>query len=156
TAVCAGLGGAVVPSQATPGGDLLTELVAAAYTGLPGEIFADQQPAGRMRRVDKVSQTGGVFSLPAGWQASSIGGFLGFVAPFMAAKLGYGAQLGSPLTQKKRLEHLGLVASDIGATALSIGQRFDLLDPMPAIEAGATVPAGTTWSHYDEAAVEMP
>jgi hypothetical protein len=73
----------------------------------------------------------------------------------MSAKLAYAAQLGSALTQKKRIDHLGLVLYDANYQGLAFGQRFDVLDNMALYEAGQATTAGTTWSEYDEPMIEV-
>ena len=52
---------------------------------------------------------------------------IGYVAPFMSAKLAYGAQMGSPLNQKKRIDHIGLILDDTHNQGLQVGQRMDTL-----------------------------
>ena len=78
------------------------------------------------------------------------------MAPFMSAKLAYAAQLGSALTQRKRIDHVGLVLYDANYQGIRFGQRFDVLDNLPLYEAGAATPAATTWSEYDEPMIEVP
>jgi hypothetical protein len=60
------------------------------------------------------------------------------------------------LTQKKRIDHLGLVLYDAAAQSLAFGQRFDVLDNLPLVEAGEATPFGTTWSSYDQPMIEVP
>ncbi len=74
----------------------------------------------------------------------------------MSAKLAYAAQLGAALTQRKRIDHVGLVLFDAGGQGLQFGQRIDALDNLPLCEAGAATPPGTTWSEYDEPMIEVP
>jgi hypothetical protein len=127
-----------------------------AFNGLTAEVFADQQPSGRMIKVGTLTVSGGTLTLPANWQATTIVAFFGFTAPFMSAKLAYAAQGGTPLTQKKKIDHVGLVMYDTHAQGLQTGQRFDVLDSMPLYEAGAAVAAGTVWSEYDQPMIEIP
>jgi hypothetical protein len=95
--------------------------------------------------------------LPNNQVASSIIACLGYVAPFQSAKLAYGAAPGgSALTQRKKIDHLGLILYDAGATSLQYGQRMDLLDPLPLIDADQATPAGTIWSEYDSQPIELP
>jgi hypothetical protein len=126
------------------------------FEGLTGEIFADQQPSGRMVRVGSLTVSGGTITLPAGWLSSNIVAMFGFVAPFMSSKLAYAVQLGSPLTQRKKIDHLGLLLYDTHAQGILFGQRFDKLDPLPLVEDGAEVPSDTIWSQYDEPMVSVP
>jgi hypothetical protein len=149
--IVAGLTGAVVTAQADAGatiGGIATGLW--DYEGFPCEVFADQQPSGRMKHVGTLTVSGGAIALPNGWQATSIVACFGYVAPFMSAKLAYAAQMGAPLTQKKILSHVGLVLYDAGAQSLKIGQRMDDLDDLPEIEGEDDVPETQVWSEYDE------
>jgi len=61
-----------------------------------------------------------------------------------------------PLTQRKRIDHVGLVLYDANYQGIQFGQRLDTLDNLPLYEAGAATPAGTTWSEYDEPMIEAP
>ena|SRR5579862_301488 len=151
--IVAGLTGGQVSYSGDPA---TTMSVPAAYNGLPGEFFADQQPSQRMVYVGTLVPQGGMVTLPNGWEASSIVGFFGFMAPLMSAKLAYGAQLGTPLTQKKKIHSVGLIAYDMGAEALQFGQRFDALEPLPAVEDDGDVNAEGVWSEYDQPAVDLP
>ena len=150
--IVAGLAGGQVSYYGDP---VTTMPVPAAYNGLPGEFFADQQPSQRMIYVGTLTPQGGVVTLPNGWQACSIVGFFGFMAPLMSAKLAYGAQLGTPLSQKKKLDSVGLIAFDMAAEALQFGQRFDALDPLPSVEDDGDVNADGVWSEYDQPAVDL-
>lgn len=150
--IVAGLAGSVQ----TYSGALTTSFsVGAAFEGLAAEVFADQQPSGRMVRAGTIAVSGGTIALPANWQATSIVACFGYVAPFMSAKLAYAAQTGSPLTQKKRIDHVGLVLYDTHPLGIQYGQRFDRLDALPLYEDGAAVTAGTVWSEYDEPMIEV-
>jgi hypothetical protein len=153
SAIVAGLTGAVQSYSGAPA-TLVSGL--SAFEGLPAEVFADQQPSGRMVRAGTIAVSGGSIALPPNWQATSIVACFGYVAPFMSAKLAYAAQTGSPLTQKKRIDHVGLVLYDAHAQSIQFGQRFDKLDSLPLYEDDAAVSAGAIWSEYDEPAVEVP
>lgn len=152
----AGLAGAVETAKASAGRTITQMTGLSAYEGYPCEVFADQQPSGQMRHVGTLTVVSGTITLPGGWAASSIVAMFGFVGAFMSAKLAYGAQLGTALTQRKRVDHIGLVLFDAGLTSLKSGARFDVLDALPAIEGSATIPAGTVWSQYDAAEIELP
>jgi hypothetical protein len=130
--------------------------VGTQYNGYPAEVFADIGSTGEPVHIGSIVVSGGAVTLPNGQSALTIIACLGYVAPFMSAKLAYGAQLGSALTQKKRIDHVGLVMYDTAAQGLEFGQRFDVLDGMPFYEAGQAVPSGTTWSEYDEPMIELP
>jgi hypothetical protein len=139
------------PFQASPG--IQANFTPSAYYG-NGTLTSD-------RPWFQPGHVGALFRLFSNGQfnqaaATTVTACLGYVAPFMSAKLAYGAQLGSALTQKKRIDHLGLVLYDAAAQGLAFGQRFDVLDNLPLFEAGETTPFGTTWSSYDQPMIEVP
>lgn len=167
--VVAGLGGAVVigsTSNPMANGQVPAQTfsspqnalaVGTQYNGYPCEVFADIGGTGRgLQHIGALTVSGGAIALPNNQVASTIVAYLGFVAPFMSAKLAYGAQMGSALTMKKKLDHVGLVLYDTAAAGLSVGQRMDALDPLPLVEADQVTPAGTVWSEYDGPMVELP
>jgi hypothetical protein len=150
--IVAGLAGSI---QTYSGALTTTFTGLSAFNGLTAEVFADQQPSGRMIKVGTLTVSGGTLTLPANWQAANIVAFFGFTAPFMSAKLAYAAQSGSPLTQKKKIDHVGLCLFDAHAQGIQTGQRMDRLDAMPLYEEGAAVATGTVWSEYDEPMIEV-
>ncbi|HMA73003.1 MAG TPA: hypothetical protein VKP67_16210 [Xanthobacteraceae bacterium] len=152
--IVAGLAGAVISN--TTGAATATLNVGAQYNGYPAEVLADIGSTGDPVHVGAIVVTNGTITLPNGQTALTIIACLGYVAPFMSAKLAYAAQLGSALTQRKRIDHVGLVLYDANYQGISFGQRFDALDNLPLYEAGAATPAGTTWSEYDEPMIEAP
>jgi hypothetical protein len=153
---CSKIAAGLIGYRVAYSGDVTSTIsVPAAYNGLPCEVFADQQPSDRMVRVGTLVPSGGVLTLPNGWQASAVVAFFGFMAPFQSAKLGAGAQLGTALTQRKKVSHLGLVLFDAGATSVQTGGRFDALDDLPLVEDEAVVPSSTIWSEYDQPMIEL-
>jgi hypothetical protein len=154
SSIVAGLAGAVVANTgAAPAASLS---VGAQYNGYPAEVFADIGATGEPVHVGSIVVQGGSVTLPNGQTALTIIACLGYVAPFMSAKLAYAAQLGAALTQRKRIDHVGLVMYDASSQGLQFGQRFDALDSLPLVEAGAATPGATTWSEYDEPMIETP
>jgi hypothetical protein len=149
-----GLAGAVVTTSATA--PTATLAVGSQYDGYPCEVFADIGGTGEPVHIGSVSVADGTVTLPNGQQATTITACLGYVAPFMSAKLAYAAQLGSALTQRKRVDHLGLVMYDTHYQGGQFGQRFDALDDLPLLEADQATAAGTVWSQYDEPMIEVP
>ena len=152
--IVAGLAGSVISSTTTSATGKLS--VGTQYNGYPAEVFADIGATGEPVHIGSIAVANGAITLPNGQTAQSIIACLGYVAPFMSAKLAYAAQLGSALTQRKRIEHVGLVLYDANYQGLQFGQRFDVLDNLPLYEAGAPTPAATTWSEYDEPMIEVP
>lgn len=80
---------------------------------------------------------------------------LTYQARFKSAKLAYAAQLGTALTQKKRIDHLGVILHETYASGLQYGPSFDELDDMPLMEEGAAVSSSAFWSHYDQPMFEF-
>lgn len=152
--IVAGLAGTVISNTAASATATLN--VGAQYNGYPAEVFADIGATGDPVHVGAVVVTNGTITLPNGQTALTIIACLGYVAPFLSAKLAYAAQLGTALTQRKRIDHVGLVLYDTNYQGIRFGQRFDVLDNLPLCEAGAATPAGTTWSEYDEPMIEVP
>jgi hypothetical protein len=152
--IVAGLAGTMISNSAAPATGTLA--VGAQYNGYPAEVFADIGSTGDPVHVGAIVVANGAITLPNGQTALTIIACLGYVAPFMSAKLAYAAQLGSALTQRKRIDHVGLVLYDANYQGIAFGQRFDALDNLPLYEAGAATPAGTTWSEYDEPMIEAP
>jgi hypothetical protein len=152
--IVAGLGGSVVTTAAATATGTLA--VGTQYNGYPAEVFADIGSTGEPVHIGSIVVANGNITLPNGQSALTITACLGYVAPFMSAKLAYAAQLGSALTQRKRINHLGMVMYDTHFQGVQYGQRFDVLDQLPLVEAGATTPAGTVWSEYDEPMFELP
>lgn len=155
----------VAPAQvfANPTGTLT---VGTQYNGYPAEVFADIGATGRpVQHIGSLVVSGGAVTLPNGQIASTIVACLGFVAPYMSAKLAYAASGPTALTQKKRIDHVGLVLFDTAAVAgnsgLMAGQDFSVLDEMPLVESdqttsGLSTGAGTIWSEYDGPVMEVP
>lgn len=80
---------------------------------------------------------------------------LPYTARFKSAKLAIGSQAQSPLTQRKRIDHLGLILADTHYQGLRYGQDFDNLDDLPLTEGYATTAADTVWDSYDADSVEV-
>lgn len=153
--IVAGLAGTVVTSTTASPATSIT--VGTQYNGYPVELFADIGSTGEPVHVQgPLTVSGGAVTLPNGQSAQTITACLGYVAPFMSAKLAYAAQMGSALTQKKRTNYLGLVMMDTHFQGLQFGQRFDVLDSLPLMEAAQQTAAGTVWSEFDEPMIEIP
>ncbi len=152
--IVAGLAGSVVTT--TTASPTTTMSVGAQYNGYPCEVFADIGGTGEPVHIGSVVVSGGLVTLPNGQSATVITACLGFVAPFMSAKLAYAAQATTALNQRKRTAQLGLVAYDMGYQALEYGQRMDVLDSLPLYEADQATPVGTVWSEFDTPLFELP
>lgn len=146
--IVAGLGGDIVTfdGNGTPS-TFMT--VPAAYEGLTAEVFTDR------RRVGTVTVSGGKLTLPNGRKEALLTAFFGYTAPFYSAKLAYGAQGGSALTQKKKIDHLGLILFDTHFQGIKMGQSFTKLNDLPQMLQEAAIPADTVFDEYDEPAISV-
>ena len=105
--------------------------------------------------IDQGSYTvaSGGITLPAAVTSATVG--LGYRARFKSTKLAYAAQAGSALTQKKRVDHLGLILADTHAQGLRYGPDFTNMDELPQMEEGAQVDQDSVWEAYDADAIEF-
>lgn len=81
---------------------------------------------------------------------------LTYSATFKSAKLAYAAQMGTALTQTKKVDTLGLILANTHNQGLEYGQTFSTMDPMPGTEKGADVDDKTVWEDYDEMMITVP
>lgn len=81
---------------------------------------------------------------------------LGYTAQFKSAKMAFAAALGSALTQKKRIGHVGLILRNTHALGLKYGPDFDTMDDLPGVEGGAAVDPDSIWEDYDYENIEFP
>jgi hypothetical protein len=110
-------------------------------------IWADGKDAGT------AVVTGGSFTLATA--ASTVVYGIGYQGQFKSAKLAYGGQLGTALTQPKRIDHIGLLLAATHYQGIKYGQDFDTLDNLPLIEEEAATAADTIWTSYDQQMVEF-
>ncbi|HDZ73695.1 MAG TPA: hypothetical protein ENH55_13200 [Aurantimonas coralicida] len=77
---------------------------------------------------------------------------------YRTAKLAYAvpSSLGTALTQRKRVNHIGLVLADAHAQGLEYGPSTDTLDPLPLMSAGATISTDAVNATFDEESIEFP
>lgn len=81
---------------------------------------------------------------------------LGYSATFKSTKLAYASYLhGSALTQKKRIDHIGVILRNTHYQGLQYGDSFDTLDDLPLVDAEQITPADTVWGSYDYDSVEF-
>lgn len=97
--------------------------------------------------------SGGSITLAETVSAAVIG--LPYTATFKSAKLAYAAQQGTALTQKKRLDHLGLIMADTHNYGLYYGDDEATLDPLPRVEGAEDVDADQVWETYDNDMIEL-
>jgi len=80
---------------------------------------------------------------------------LGYAAQFQSSKLSGGIADALGLTEKKRIDHLGLVMQNTHYQALQYGPDFTTMDPLPLVEKGVATPVDTIWPSYDFDAFEF-
>jgi len=80
---------------------------------------------------------------------------LSYTATFKSAKLAVASQSQAPLTQRKRIDHLGLILADTHAQGLTYGQEEAYMDSLPLIEDGAPIDTNAVSTSYDADSVEL-
>jgi hypothetical protein len=95
-------------------------------------------------------------SVTLGTEVSSWMAGLGYEAPFQSAKLATSMQDGPTLTQRTRINKLGLLLAYTHPKGLEFGPDFDTMDPMPDIEDGTSVDTDAVWDDYDQDMIEFP
>lgn len=119
------------------------------YDHLEGEevvVWADGEYKGEF------TVSGGSVSL--GESVTNAVGGLTYRARYKSVKLAYGSQ-GTPLNQRKRVDHVGFVLYNTHPQGVRYGADFDNLDDMPLIEEGAAVDQDTVHATYDYDAFEF-
>ena len=81
---------------------------------------------------------------------------LPYEARYQSAKLAGETPLGLTLTQRSRIDGIGLILADTHYQGLQYGPDFDTMDDLPMIEDGIETPEGTVWESYDKDMVEFP
>lgn len=76
-----------------------------------------------------------------------------YTARFKSTKLAVGSS--APLTQRKRIDRVGLVLADTHTRGLKYGVDFDNLDDLPGAEGYAAVDPDAMWTEYDEDSIEL-
>lgn len=93
--------------------------------------------------------SGGQITLETSVTSAVIG--LPYMARYKSSKLAYGAQMGTALTQRKRIDHLGMILYNTHLKGITYGRDFDedSLDELPDIEQGTTFAEGSMHETYD-------
>lgn len=81
---------------------------------------------------------------------------LGYEARFKSAKQAFGAALGTPLNQRKRIDHVGMILMNTHKGGIQFGPDFETMDDMPAFERELEVGADHVWEDYDGDMVSFP
>lgn len=98
--------------------------------------------------------SGGAVTAPSAVETYCVG--LGYSATYKSAKLAGQTGLGLSLTQRSRINHLGLILADTHAQGLEFGPDFTTMDGLPMMEDGQAVDQDSVWESYDEDGVEFP
>lgn len=81
---------------------------------------------------------------------------LTYDATYKSAKLATQLQDGTTLTQRARINSVGLILVNTHPEGLQVGPTFDTMDALPLTEGGAAVDTDDIWETYDEGMVEFP
>ena len=73
----------------------------------------------------------------------------GYTGRFRSAKLAYAAAAGTALTQKKRVDHLGLILYQTHGQGIRFGQNFTTMNTLPQLYRGAAVTADHVYEEFD-------
>lgn len=88
--------------------------------------------------------------------ASEVIAGLPYTAQFKSAKLAHSLRDGRvSLTQRQRLDHVGLVLADTHPLGLRYGQDFATLDDLPRMESYAPIDVDTVRESYEEDSIEI-
>lgn len=90
---------------------------------------------------------GGQITLAETVQQACIG--LVYTSKFKSTKLAYMAELGTAITQKKAVNHIGLVMRDTHMDGIEHGPDFTNMDSLPAIEQGKATENYHVWEDFD-------
>lgn len=82
-------------------------------------------------------------------EVSDAWGGLGYRARYKSSKLAAETQLGLSLTQRRRIDHLGLILADTHAQGLKYGGDFETMDELPLVEKGVAIDTASVWDSYD-------
>ena len=81
---------------------------------------------------------------------------LWYEARYKSAKQAFAAAMGTPLNQRKRIDHVGLIMADTHYQGLQYGPDFDTMDDLPLVESHEETAANTVWESYDRDMIEFP
>lgn len=81
---------------------------------------------------------------------------LPYSALYKSVKLAYASDSGTALTQRKKVDHVGLVAADLHAQGLKFGPSTSTLEPLPLMERSKAVSTDSIWTEYDADSIGFP
>lgn len=97
---------------------------------------------------------GQITGLPASVTDACVG--LPYESRFKSAKQAFGAALGAPLNQRKRIDHVGMILADTHRAGIQFGPDFETMDDLPAFEREREVGADHVWTDLDGDMTEFP
>lgn len=106
------------------------------------------------RDVGPLTVASGAITLPTA--ATNVCAGLGYRARYQSAKLAAETAIGLSLTQRSRIDHLGLILADTHAQGLRYGPSFETMDDLPMVEHGADVAGDAVWDAYAADMVAFP
>lgn len=104
--------------------------------------------------ITTLTVSGGQITIPTAFDNVCVG--LPYTAQFKSAKLAYGAQMGTALNQRKKINRIGLILGDTHYQGLQFGQSFTRMDNLPLVVNGAPVAADTVHEDFDGPMIPMP
>lgn len=81
---------------------------------------------------------------------------LTYQARYKSAKLAGQTSLGLSLTQRNRINKIGLILADTHAQGITFGPDFTTMDGLPLMEDGVAVDGDAVWEDYDRDMIEFP
>lgn len=118
------------------------------YANLSVVVWADGADAGTF-----TVGADGVLTLTTA--ASEVVAGLAYSGQWKSVKLAYAAAAGSALTQRKRVDHLGLILGNSHYQGLRYGGDFSHLDNLPLIEQGKASSGTPVRTSYDADSIEF-
>lgn len=88
--------------------------------------------------------------------ASNVCVGLAYEALYKSSKLAYAAAGGTALTQKKKVDRVGLILANTHYQGLEYGPDESHLDPLPLMEMGKVTAPDTLWTAYDQDSISFP
>ena len=108
---------------------------------------------GNTKDLGEYTVTGGEITLSEAVTDAYIG--LYYKGQWKSSKLAVASQAQSPLTQRKRIDHLGVILADTHAQGLKYGQDFDHMDDLPLYDKGAAVNTDSIHENVDMDSFEL-
>lgn len=127
-----------------------TSIAVAHLIGQSVTVWADGKDVGTDANGNQIYTVDNTGHITLALAASIVVVGLPYAAQWQSAKLAYGAQMGTALTQPKRIPGLGVIMADTHAQGLKYGKDFTNLDPLPTTEDIVPVDPDKIWDEYDK------